>query len=299
MWLERISPQINRVWAGSWPQGCLEAARRLYDHELVVFTQGECIVRLDEQEYRCSRGTYMILPPDRVHTSVAVSAKPVHRYCIHFDWVYSPRTEQLPYCVFLPGKLKKGGVRYAPAWVPPRLHGRVPDELATLHLLQKILECSHSTDAAVRASSRAYFLELLIGLLATPGTYAQTPAHDGGLAARVKALLDERYTPEDSIQDLLGQLDYSYEHLCRKFKQYYGISPLGYVNAQRIERAKSLLRGAHARVKNVAREVGIEDPAYFSRLFRKMVGISPVSFARQATPQHPSQPTDAKNTGEQ
>src|SRR5437762_1503962 len=63
VWLNRINPQLNIVWQGGWPCGNVEAARRIYDHELVLFTQGECQVQVENRDYRCGPGTFMIIPP--------------------------------------------------------------------------------------------------------------------------------------------------------------------------------------------------------------------------------------------
>ena len=98
------------------------------------------------------------------------------------------------------------------------------------------------------------------------------------LAGRVKQLLDNRYTAHESIQSQLEKLDFSYAHLCRIFTKQYGISPLGYINAGRIERAKRLLRQDKMTIKQVSNATGFDDAAYFSRFFQKTVGMSPRSF---------------------
>ncbi|MGA5553707.1 helix-turn-helix domain-containing protein [Streptomyces lavendulocolor] len=60
-----------------------------------------------------------------------------------------------------------------------------------------------------------------------------------------------------------------------------GCSPKDYLLGIRLRRAKELLAGTDLPVAAVARRVGYDDPAYFSRLFTRRVGTAPVRFRRQ------------------
>lgn len=60
-----------------------------------------------------------------------------------------------------------------------------------------------------------------------------------------------------------------------------GCSPKDYLLGIRLGRAKELLAATELPVAAVARRVGYDDPAYFSRLFTRRVGIAPVRFREQ------------------
>ena len=83
-----------------------------------------------------------------------------------------------------------------------------------------------------------------------------------------------------SVQRELEKLGYCYAHLCRAFRRAYGLAPLQYVNALRIERAKFLIHDTRLPLAAVARRVGFSSPAYFCRQFRQQVGQSPSAYAR-------------------
>jgi YesN/AraC family two-component response regulator len=59
--------------------------------------------------------------------------------------------------------------------------------------------------------------------------------------------------------------------------------PIRHIIQARIEKAKYLLLRANLSIKEVAEQVGIENAYYFSRMFKQVVGVSPVSFRRTAT----------------
>lgn len=54
-----------------------------------------------------------------------------------------------------------------------------------------------------------------------------------------------------------------------------------YINSKKIEAAKSLLITTELSVKEIANMVGVPDDNYFSRIFRKYVGVSPIEFCNE------------------
>jgi transcriptional regulator GlxA family with amidase domain len=54
-----------------------------------------------------------------------------------------------------------------------------------------------------------------------------------------------------------------------------------YVHTLRIEEAKQLLESAGAPVEAIAQEVGYEDAAFFGRLFRRKVGVTPIQYRKR------------------
>ncbi|HEX3134990.1 MAG TPA: AraC family transcriptional regulator, partial [Planctomycetota bacterium] len=98
------------------------------------------------------------------------------------------------------------------------------------------------------------------------------------LAHAVKDRLDRNLSDPRALPDLLGDLDRSYEHCCRVFTATYGVPPLRYLTTVCIEQAKHLLRQPRAEVAVIARSVGYADAAYFSRVFKDQVGLSPRRF---------------------
>ena len=69
------------------------------------------------------------------------------------------------------------------------------------------------------------------------------------------------------IQELLSGMGYSYAHMCRMFRQAYGIPPLKYVHMLRISRAQFLLTETDLSISEIALRLGFEDCNYFSQLF--------------------------------
>ncbi len=65
------------------------------------------------------------------------------------------------------------------------------------------------------------------------------------------------------------------------FSKLIGTPPLQYINKRRIEKAQELLVGTHDTLYLIAKQVGFTDEYYFSRIFKKTVGISPDYYRKQ------------------
>lgn len=67
----------------------------------------------------------------------------------------------------------------------------------------------------------------------------------------------------------------------RRFRKAAGMTPLAYVHAIRLERAKALLETSDETLDKLAERVGYEDGTFFSRLFRRSVGLTPAQYRRR------------------
>lgn len=70
-------------------------------------------------------------------------------------------------------------------------------------------------------------------------------------------------------------------YLSKIFKETYGTTVNNYLISKRITRAKQLLRFTDMTVDEIGAAVGMEDANYFSRMFRKVEGISPREYRKQ------------------
>lgn len=74
-------------------------------------------------------------------------------------------------------------------------------------------------------------------------------------------------------------------YFCRAFKQQTGITPHRYVLQRRMEQARRLLEEKAGSLLEIARRVGFADQSQFTRVFRKLVGVTP-SIYRKIGVQH-------------
>ena len=97
----------------------------------------------------------------------------------------------------------------------------------------------------------------------------------------IKNYLDEHYTDKISLDDLAERFFINKFYLSKIFKETYGTTVNNYLISKRITRAKQLLRFTDMTVDEVGVTVGVGDANYFSRMFRKVEGISPREYRKQ------------------
>lgn len=90
--------------------------------------------------------------------------------------------------------------------------------------------------------------------------------------------LKEHYTEEVSLDKLANRFFQSREHISRRFKQEQGINISNYLSQLRIEQAQRWLSQTDERIYSIAISLGYQNEKYFSKLFKKEVGMTPAQY---------------------
>jgi len=106
-------------------------------------------------------------------------------------------------------------------------------------------------------------------------------SHHDEAVLEAQQWLQEHLPSPLSMAQLAGHLQMGTRTLNRRFKQATGMSPQGYLQSLRVAMAKDLLRHSNLSVGDIAWQVGLQDVSYFSQLFRRHSGMSPLRY-RQA-----------------
>jgi len=103
----------------------------------------------------------------------------------------------------------------------------------------------------------------------------------GGALRRVRAYIDEHIGERISLDQLALQAGVSRFHFARQFRLSTGESAMTYLRRVRIERSKSILETRDSTIAEVAARLGFSDQSHFTRIFGRLVGVPPGSFARR------------------
>ncbi len=108
------------------------------------------------------------------------------------------------------------------------------------------------------------------------------PPQTSVLVKRAIAYLHQDYARPLSRWEIAEGIGVNEDYLSRVFNQELGLSPWDYLNRYRIAQAKERLRQSHDSINQIAQRVGFPDPAYFSRVFRRLTGTSPRAYRDSA-----------------
>ncbi len=94
------------------------------------------------------------------------------------------------------------------------------------------------------------------------------------------AFLKEHFRETLTVEEIARVCRSSPSGLYRLFREELGISPIAYLNTLKLSHACLLLEHTSRSVSEIAAECGLCDPYYFSKLFKKKYGLSPVQYRK-------------------
>ena len=94
----------------------------------------------------------------------------------------------------------------------------------------------------------------------------------------IKKYIKENYKRDISAGDVAGILGYSDVYFSKIFKQLFDDTFINYLTNLRIEKAKVLLKDVSFNIKEVGASVGYTDSNYFTKVFKRAVGMSPSEY---------------------
>ncbi|MEH6407968.1 MAG: AraC family transcriptional regulator [Leeuwenhoekiella sp.] len=106
---------------------------------------------------------------------------------------------------------------------------------------------------------------------------AMTLSSDNRLAFVIQYIRENLYKPLQ-IEELSNKACMSESHFYRVFKNELGISPVDFINNERIKLAVSMLQNPKRKIKEVYMECGFESRSYFNRVFKKLKKVSPSAY---------------------
>ena len=103
------------------------------------------------------------------------------------------------------------------------------------------------------------------------------------LMIQVKQYINDHICEKLSLQGIAEIFNISQNYLSQLFKQYYKIGFNEYITKEKIEYAKHLLSNNKIKIYEVAEQLSFENAFYFSKVFKKVVGLSPKEYLSRLT----------------
>lgn len=162
----------------------------------------------------------------------------------------------------------------------------VSREKPILHLEQyyeteRILNELYENSKERSDSSRFNQLSLIYQFFSTLFQNAKTKK-TGSIVESAKKIIDYNFNTPISIDDIAKTLYANTTYLTKRFSKQYGYSPKEYMLKKRMEFSTTLLLTTDLSVMEISNSVGYEDQLYFSRIFKKKIGVSPLEYRKRA-----------------
>lgn len=241
--------------------------RRTHDDFLLIYClDGQGELDLDGQRSLIQSGDLLILPRGVSHAYQASGKTPWTIYWIHFSGHLSERF--IDY-------LAIDASKYV---LPLGIHSRLVGDL------EHLLECGRSSYNLTAFIHAANLLRQVLTQIARLQPLARQQEASGSFnLEHIHSLMQARVHEQLDLTTLAESASLSKYHFVKKYKELTGTTPINHFIHLKIERACHLLDTTNLPIGEVSFAVGYEDAYYFSRIFKKVMGISPREYRRMRT----------------
>lgn len=111
--------------------------------------------------------------------------------------------------------------------------------------------------------------------------FSSNEGHYKADVAKTLEYMETNYMYRLTLSSISANVNLSSSYLCRIFKSEVGTSITNYLNNLRVRKAATLIKENTLSMKEISSMVGIDDQLYFSRLFKKCMGISPSEYGKK------------------
>lgn len=234
------------------------------EYILIYCVEGHGQVTVDSNKCELIPNSYIIIPADTPHTYKSKKEDPWSIYWVHFSGSYteviydkykleSPSSERMPDVVEVPFEELRINLFDGMISLLERGYGLRIVEYVNLSLWQLLSSfLYHDFYSEIRHKDKTL-----------------------GHVDRVINYMQENLDRSVTIEELADHLNYSASYLYQLFKKSTGYPPIRYFNHLKIQKACQYLSFTNLSVKEISFKLGFNDPFYFSRVFKKLMDLSP------------------------
>lgn len=234
------------------------------DYILIYCTNGYGMAQINQKTYHISLADFFIIP---AHTTFSYQADELNPWSIFWFHFKGETLEELAKIFIEKSNSNKGFLPYS------------DDRVVLFNSILQNLEKGYGDENLT-------FLNLaLLNLLSSFALNANSnlPKQDKWHHAISSSIRYMKANSESSLtlQDISDHVGISVSHFSLIFKTKIGVSPINYYHQIKIQKACEYLKYTDILIKEIAFKIGILDTHYFSRLFTKIIGISPNQYRKK------------------
>lgn len=232
--------------------------------ELFYIVGGKGQFLIQDQLYPVNVNNLVIINPNVPHTEVSLNAQPLEYIVLGIDGIELQTSET-----------SNGQFSILDQFESVEISG----------CLRNILREMEMKNPGYKDVCQAYTEILIIRLMRN--TALAIPTEPQAIStnrqcAAIRRYIDLHFKESLTLEQLAEEGHMNKYYLSHAFKREYGISPINYMISRRIKESKYLLAETDLSLSQIAQLLGFSSLSYFSQVFRKTQGISPMEY-RQDT----------------
>ncbi len=237
--------------------------------EMLLICQGRTEIRINGECFQARTGDLIFVSPLEVHSFIADRSVPYYHRCICIDGslIGNKTVEE----AILSGSVSMP--RYIPADNP---HNRY-----LVSMFDQLYEASQQEGDLLSMEVPAYST-LLLAYLIKHNLLVQNRGKNKNMifCGRVHRYISENYQLDITSRQVAEALNFNHSYFCRAFKKHFDMTFSEYLNFYRISASKKLIEDGEKNIAYIACVCGFTNPEYFSRSFKKYLGMMPREYKK-------------------
>lgn len=230
---------------------------------LIYCTSGEGWLKTGNKTTQIKANQYIILPPGIAYSFGADLTNPWTIYWVHFKGTLAAEFFRMP---------------VLPVTVAAGFDSRLQDRIRLFEDMYANLELSYHSEHYNYATICLFHF---LGSFKYLDQFRRIRNQDiltEGFSGKVIYYMRENVENNLTLKMMATHFNLSVSHFCALFQQETKISPMKYFITLKIEKACQYIELSHLKIADIFPKLGFKDGAYFSRMFSKIMGISPTKF---------------------
>lgn len=241
------------------------------DYSMLIYcVDGKGWYRFNGITHPVKKGEFLILPAHHPYSFGADEQNPWTIYWFHFRGSLSH--------VFIPSEVKAKPVSFS----------RNQNRLLLFEEIYSSFSMGYIQEYMAYSSLS---LPLLLASFLFPNQYGHSPvenAEKNQFSARVISYMQEHIEGSLTLEELAMAFDYSPSHFSTLFHKESGYSPINYFLRMKIQKACEYMELTNWKLHKISEKLGFDEPAYFSRTFTKVMGVSPSQYRKKESGYNPT-----------
>ncbi len=260
-----IIPNIHSALYRKTYDGWRILKRTILDHELVLIVGGKGVVGIEDKEYDVKKGMLFYFNPGIEHFLETQKEDPMHFYGVHFDFAHLIINNSSCWNVMKGERLRIEAV------------SQTNNGYILVDIFKKLNMYWKNKFPGYELICRALLQQLIFEVLEDN----RAKSFNYVTYTRVEKIVDyiqQNFQKKITLEELAEISELTPTYLSKVFRKITGYTVVGFINRLKVDKAKELIIEGNNKIKEIAHLSGFEDEFYFSRVFKKLEGVSPSTY---------------------
>ena len=237
------------------------------EFEIILVLSGSARIKTGVDEFTACKGDMIFVNPMEVHSIYPNKDESYLHRCVCFDLSLVSDTQISS--SFADGSLTAVHI------IKSDRTGYLSD------IFQKLFSVAESCEETLPLEAGAYVSLIFAHMIKNGAVSGKSrTGKKSDFYFKVMQYISENYASDISSLDPATEMFYTQSHFCRTFAKNFGIPFSAFLNIYRINKAKELLENSNEKISDVAAGCGFTNFSYFTKCFRKYVGMSPSEYRK-------------------